>query len=240
MKNRNFRKAATAALPWMLAALMGGWIAAPASASVTYTYTGANFNLRNSSYQLDPYVYDPGYTYGSTDHITFSFTLSSALASSASTDLLLTSMTWTASDGKYSFGTTSQVGLFGQDIYDPTHPDSVLGAGFTTDASGNIIGWDFSLFNGAHASQMYARSNPFPIGAQLDWSTVYDYAYSRPGDSGDGSMPIEWGGTSTPGTWTRVTDTPGNSVPEPATLGLMLTGLAVALRRQGRRSPAMP
>lgn len=200
----------------------------PARANpVTYSYTGANYNLINSS--------TPGFTYDTSDALTFSVTLADALAANTTTDLALQTVTWTANDGKFTSGGTGQVGLFNVDDYNPGYSSSLLGAVFTTDSLGNIVAWHFNLFNGAHASELFSNSSAFPIGAQLYWATLNDYVYSRVGDGGGPDNPIEWAGTTTVGSWTTTSSTP--SVPDTTSvlaclsLSIGLLGARMKMRR---------
>ncbi len=193
-----------------------GGLAALRADPVTYSYTSANFDLINATYDLDP-----NFTYTTAHKLTFSFTLGSALASGVTTDLAMQSMSWSASDGKYTYGSSGQVGLLYPDNLNPGESASVLNAVVTTDLSGNIVGWNFALFGGAHASQFYSNSTPFPVGMALYWATVYEYGYSRPGDSGDGGLPIEFAGTTRKGSWTTTGGSP--SVPDSAGTALLLT-----------------
>ncbi|HWA29403.1 MAG TPA: hypothetical protein VG734_27380 [Lacunisphaera sp.] len=208
-----------------VATLLG--LLVPARANpVTYSYTGANYNLINSS--------TPGFTYDTTDALTFSITLANALVANTTTDLTLQTVTWTANDGKFTSGGTGQVGLFHVDDYNPGYSSSLLGAVFTTDSLGNIVAWHFNLFNGSHASELFSNSNAFPIGAQLYWATLNDYVYSRTGDGGGSNEPIEWAGTTTVGSWTTTSSTPSvpdnTSVPAGLSLSIGLFGLVARMK----------
>jgi PEP-CTERM motif len=197
--------------------------AAPAAAAVVYTYTGSDFDVFYNS--------DAGFAYAAGDRLTFNFSLPTALAAGASTDLLLQQTDWNASDGKYTFGGNGQVGLFSLDTYNSQAVTSVLGADLTTDASGNITSWSFSLFSSTHASQAYSSSTPFDVALS---GGVYDYIYSRPGDSGANGVPIEEAAVNRPGSWT-VTGA-ASAVPEPATWAMLLLGLfGVGFMMRGAR-----
>lgn len=166
--------------------LVATFAASPAGASVVYTYTGNNFTS----------VFSSGYT--TSDSITGTLTLSSALPSSLTTLTnevgLVTSYSF--SDGVNSF-TTGCCDTGNQTIFE-----------FTTDASGNITNWIVTLeTDDNHTGDLTTEGGT----SAFDQSLV-DGAL---GGRNDGS----------PGVWTLQSVAP--AVPEPASWALFLSGFGL-------------
>ena len=109
----------------ILAACLVSWGAASAHADVTYEYTGKPFTTANTPFTT-------------ADAVTVTFTLTSALAANAVTDLetspalVTSSFLMTAGGSSYSYS-------------DGTAPGAALNALVSTDLSGAIVNWSFRL-----------------------------------------------------------------------------------------------
>jgi hypothetical protein len=171
--------------------------ASPASAQAVYVYTGNNFTN----------VFAPGYT--TSNKITGTLTLSSALPSSLTTltneVALVTSYSF--SDGVNTF-TSPCCDAGSQTVFD-----------FTTDASGNILTWDVTLeTNDNHTGDLTTEGGVNSFDQSLVGGVL--------GGSNDGS----------PGVWSLQSTT--SAVPEPATWALFLLGFgALGWRLRNRRQP---
>lgn len=160
--------------------------ATSASAQIVYTYSGNDFTS----------VYAPGYT--TSDKITGTLTLSSALPSSLTTltneAALVTSYSF--SDGVNNF-TAPCCNTGSQTLFE-----------FATDASGNITDWNVTLeTNDDHTGDLTTRGGTSASDQSLTAAVL--------GGSNSGA----------PGVWSL--QSMSSPVPEPATWTLLLLGFAI-------------
>jgi hypothetical protein len=174
--------------------------ASSAGAAVVYSYTGNNFTN----------VFAPGYT--TSDKITGTLTLSSALPASLSilTNEAALVLSYDFSDGVHSY-TSPCCDSGSQTTFD-----------FSTDAGGHITNWDVTLeTDDNHTGDLTTIGGASGLDQSL-----------RGGVLGGDNVGI-------PGVWSVQTLTTG--VPEPATWALFLLGFGATgwtLRRGRKPSPA--
>jgi hypothetical protein len=208
----------TAALSLMLVC------AIPAAANpVTYTYTGDPFNSFTDGHSAFP----------AGAFMSASITLASPLAPDGTYSLVEGGVAVT---NPANCGSDPCDGVVSWSIGDPTDTlssaqgNTLYDLDFTTDAEGNILGWEIDAFANADDSQPELHSSGNlgpgePSGQDYDMSTfLYDdlccqAAYVTTVDA-------------IPGIWSEEESA---SVPEPGTLTLLFGGLAAgALKRKGR------
>ena len=185
-------------------------------ANETYTYTGNDFNTFVVS------AHGVSQAYNNRDHITFSFTTSSALSANSSLNTVSnytnipSIISWSFSDGLQTITNTN----------DPSFQYFHLG----TNASGNISSWEIALLP-------VNASNHFLMGMLISPNNgvsgcvpgvgscagVQDYAFT-------GNATYSFAGASTAGHWSSAV-----SVPEPAIWLSMLLGLPAIVTTAKRR-----
>lgn len=173
--------------------------------SYTYTYTGNPFGYNGSAYPLTG--------------VSGSFTLASPLAFGATTDLApdtagspVTSYSFT--DGKSSWTLGNFV------LAPPAYPDGPQNAfSVTTDASGQIVAWDITIYSGLYPSGGWIftcnEGAACTTGVSQDGVNDWDLDYNA--DLGGGGVY----GAYSQGSWVYSSV----STPEPSSLLLIAIGL---------------
>jgi hypothetical protein len=166
-------------------------------ADTIYTYTGKSFTTGvNGPVPESPYT--------TNDFVTGSITLANPLASNLKLELV-TPISFSLTAGPLTTTDTSTPYSFA--------------LAFSTDASGNIIGWALYTYNYLTPA---TPDGAIFVDAHLNSSNVLVGGDSASFNTGTETDPAYVGGQSaTPGTWT-VSNT--SAVPEPSTLFLMGTG----------------
>jgi len=214
--------------PIALTAVLGLMLvcAIPATAGpITYNYTGNPFN----SFTADSSAFSAG------EFITASITLASPLAPDGNYNLVDNG---TVVTNTVNCGSDPCDGVVSWSIGDPTDTLSSANGNllfeldFTTDAAGNILGWEIDAFASTDPSEPELHSGGNlgpnePGGQDYDVSTALIYGEECCQTAYANSFDV------IPGTWSE--GPASASTPEPGTLALMLVGLvAGALKRKGR------
>lgn len=197
---RSCRVAAAAILA--LSAVTG---ALPLMAGTTYTYTGKDFTTATG----------PLLTTG--DSITGSFTVSSPLADNLD-EVSITPTSFLFSDGLQTFSSSDpNIGVCAC---------SPFFGNFSTDGSGNIIGWDVSLTLGLLGS---ASLTTVDADLGIFRGTVVEDSANADNTGTDTASNL-----SDPGRWNAGAS---SSAPEPGSLTLLGTGLLLAVGAVRRELP---
>lgn len=179
--------------------------------SFTYTYTGNSFGYNGSVYALTG--------------VSGFFTLASPLAPGTTTDPHGAFVNFSFTDGKSIFDLANAVSAPSGYAYGPQNSFSL-----TTDAAGQIIGWDIIAYSGLYPSGGYIftcnEGAACSSGVSQDGVNDWDLDYNA--DLGGGGVY----GTYSQGSWVKSTV----STPEPSSLLLLAFGalglLVVAGRKQ--------
>jgi hypothetical protein len=183
--------------------------------SYTYTYTGNSFGYNGSAYPLSG--------------VSGSFTLSSALALGTTTDLAPGTAGSSVAD--YSFTDGKSSWTLGNFVLAPAgYPFGPQNAfSVTTDASGQIVAWDITVYSGLYPSGgwIFTCNEGAACNTGLSQDGVSDWDLDYNADLGGGGVY----GSYSQGSWVS----PAVSTPEPSSLLVLAIGLLGLFIVTGRK-----